>query len=146
MVALLPAATARAARGRRRTPSLIRGRTMAGQPVDEKGEQTEAWTVGYLTDVIFTRDTFIHRSDIALATGRDMVLTTEHDGVLVADVAREWASRHGQPCTLALTGAAGGSWEFGGGGERYELDAVQFCRIVSGRAGGEGLLTTRVPF
>ncbi|HEU4912361.1 MAG TPA: hypothetical protein VFV76_10715 [Actinomycetes bacterium] len=53
---------------------------------------TEKWTLGYLTDVILTRDTWMHRSDIAAATGRAMTLTAEHDGVLVADIAAEWAA------------------------------------------------------
>lgn len=30
--------------------------------------------------------------------------------------------------------------------ERHELDAVEFCRIVSGRAPATGLLATEVPF
>lgn len=142
----LPTATRRAARGRARTPSLIRRLRMGDQPVDETGAQTEPWTVGYLTDVVLTRDTWIHRSDIALATGREMGLSGDHDGLLLADVAAEWAQRHGQPCTLTLTGPAGGSWTWGGGGPKHELDAVEFCRILSGRAAGEGLLKTRVPF
>jgi hypothetical protein len=64
--------------------------------------------------------------------------------VLVADIAAEWASRHGQPFTLELSGPAGGRW--GDGGERHVLDAVEFARVVSGRGSGPGLLTTRVPF
>jgi uncharacterized protein (TIGR03083 family) len=146
VIARLARVTPRAVRGRRLTPALIRNRTLGDQAVDAEGSQTESWSIGYLTDVVLTRDTFIHRSDVALATGRPMLLTPEHDGVLVADVAVEWASRHGQPCTLVLTGPAGGAWDFAGGGPRHELDAVDFCRILSGRAHGEGLLTTRVPF
>jgi hypothetical protein len=34
----------------------------------------------------------------------------------------------------------------GDGGEYIELDAVEFCRILSGRAKGTGLLSTEVPF
>jgi hypothetical protein len=75
-----------------------------------------------------------------------MALTPEHDGVLVADVVAEWAQRHGQRCSLTLTSPAGGTWTWGADGPAYELDAVRFCRILSGRATGEGLLTTRVPF
>ena len=30
--------------------------------------------------------------------------------------------------------------------ETHDLDAVEFCRIVSGRSGGEGLLNQTVPF
>ncbi len=151
VVARLAAVGPRAAAGRRRTPSLLRRFPLGDQPVEETGTQTEKWTLGYLTDVILTRDTWMHRSDIAAATGRAMTLTAEHDGVLVADIAAEWAGRHGRPCTLSLTGPAGGSWTFGGpgaDGERraLELDAVDFSRILAGRGTGDGLLTTRVPF
>ena len=75
-----------------------------------------------------------------------MELTAGHDGVLVADVASEWASRHGQPCTLRLTGPAGGTWAWGSGGPVVELDAIEFGRTISGRAPGDGLLSQQVPF
>jgi uncharacterized protein (TIGR03083 family) len=155
VVARLAAVGPRAAAGRRRTPAVVRRIRLAGQPVDEQGAQTETWTLGFLTDVILTRDTWMHRSDIAEAAGRPMTLTPDHDGVLVADIAAEWAARHRQPCALSLTGPAGGSWNFNGGDggdggdggvEALELDAVAFCRTLSGRADGTGLLTTRVPF
>jgi uncharacterized protein (TIGR03083 family) len=142
----LPAAVERAARRRARLPGVMRRRTLAGQPVEPTGTQTEAWTIAYVVDTILTRDTWVHRSDIALATGRSMALTPDHDGVVVADVAAEWAQRHGQPCRLTLSGPAGGSWEWGEGGPALELDAVEFCRTVSGRAPGTGLLATPVPF
>ena len=142
----LAVAGPRAAKGRRRTPALLRKVRMGKQPVDETGRLTETWTLGYLTDVILTRDTWMHRSDIVTATGRSMTLTAEHDGVLVADVVADWAGRHGQPCALTLTGPAGGAWTWGSGGPSYELDAVEFCRVLSGRGTGEGLLATRVPF
>jgi hypothetical protein len=50
-----------------------------------------------------------------------------------------------------LTGRAGGSWRYGTGGEEIVMDAADFCRILSGRAGTDGgqpwgLLTTEVPF
>lgn len=150
VVARLAVVGPRAAAGRRRTPAPVRRIPMGAQPVEETGRQTEPWTLGYLTDVILTRDTWMHRSDIAAATGRTMTLTPAHDGVLVADVAAEWAGRHGQPCTLTLTGPAGGTWTFNGAGvgaePTVELDAVEFCRILSGRGTGSGLLATRVPF
>src|SRR3954454_6002580 len=136
----------KAARGRRRTPGFVRNLAMRDQPVESTGTVTEAWTMGFLTDVVLTRDTWMHRSDIAFAVGRDMTLTADHDGVLVADIASEWAQRHGQACSLTLTGPAGGSWRFGADGPSYELDAVEFCRILGGRATGEGLLATPVPF
>lgn len=89
-------------------------------------------------------------ADLARATGEPMQLTAEHDGVLVADVVAEWAERHGRAVTLRLTGPAGGTWSLGTsvGGEAPELefDAVEFCRVVSGREAGTGLLATEVPF
>lgn len=135
----------RAARGRARTPGFIRSIRM---PIDQPvGDTTEPWTFGYLIDTILTRDPWMHRVDISRAISRPMVLTTEHDGVLVTDVVTEWASRHGEACTLTLTGPAGGEWAFGhGSGPRIELDAVEFSRILSGRAPGSGLLAVQVPF
>ncbi len=150
LVARFAEVAPRAAAGRRRTRGPVRRLHLADQPLDDRGEQTETWTLGFLIDVILTRDPWMHRSDIAVATGRAMELTPEHDGVLVADVAAEWAARHGQPCTLSLTGPAGGTWMFNarsaGDPAHYELDAVDFCRILSGRGSGAGALGTRVPF
>jgi uncharacterized protein (TIGR03083 family) len=134
----------KAARGRRRTPGFIRRRAMP-EP-EYVGEQLEEWTVGYLVDVILTRDPWMHRADIAGATGAQHVLTRDHDGVLVADVVGEWAVRHSQPYTLTLTGPAGGIWHRGDGGPLMEMDAVEFCRAVSGRGAAVGLLATQVPF
>jgi uncharacterized protein (TIGR03083 family) len=145
LVARMAAAGPRAVRGRRGAPAVLR-RVSLAQSADPAGTSPERWTYGYLTDVIGTRDTWMHRSDIAEATGRPMVLTADHDGLIVADVVREWAARHGQPCSLTLTGPAGGSWTWGQDGPGYQLDAVQFCRILSRRGEGEGLLATAVPF
>lgn len=101
--------------------------------------------LGYLMGCIYTRDAWMHRVDITRATGRPLQLTADHDGRIVADVVTEWARTHGQPYRLELTGLAGGSWSQGDG-EALTLDAVEFCRIVSGRAPGTGLLTHAVPF
>jgi hypothetical protein len=88
----------------------------------------------------------MHRVDISRAVGRDPELTPEHDGVLFADVVAEWARRHGHPYRLRLTGPAGGSWASGADGTELELDAVEFCRILSGRGQVSGLLAEQVPF
>lgn len=134
----------KAARARQRTPGFILRRTMPER--QSIGGRDEAWTIGFLVDVILTRDPWMHRADICRATGADHVLTAEHDGVLVADVVAEWAARHGQPCALRLTGPAGGSWETGDGGPVIETDAVEFCRAISGRGHADGLLAVQVPF
>lgn len=134
---------AKAARWRAKAPSLLRRMPMK----QEVGGEVETWHMAYLLDTILTRDPWMHRVDISRATGRDMVLTAEHDGHLVADVVAEWARRHGQPFTLELTGPAGGL--FAGGdrsGEHITTDAIEFCRTLSGRATGDGLMTQEVPF
>jgi uncharacterized protein (TIGR03083 family) len=134
----------RAVRGRRRLSRLIGRFTL---PEDQVvGDRTERWTFGFLFDVVLTRDTWMHRVDIARATGRGLALTPDHDGVLVADVVAEWGQRHGRPHRLRLTGPAGGTWAVGDGGPELELDAVEFCRVLSGRGAGIGLLAEQVPF
>jgi uncharacterized protein (TIGR03083 family) len=138
----------RAARGRRRTPALVR-RTKLPGPQDVGG-RTEHWTNGYLIDTILTRDPWMHRMDICRATGRAPVLTPDHDGVLVAEVVGEWADRHGCPYQLHLTGTAGGSFARGDNGPELTLDAVDFCRVVSGRVANppvtHELFDVAVPF
>jgi uncharacterized protein (TIGR03083 family) len=137
----------KAARGRKMAPGFLRRRSLgAGQPV---GAEREDWSLGFLLDVILTRDPWMHRSDITQVTGAAMVLSASHDGALVADVVAEWAARHGQPYRLRLTGPAGGEWSAGSGGEQIDLDAMEFCRLISGRGDQSlrtGLLATDVPF
>ena len=137
---------AKAVRGRRLTPGFIRRRTMIGGVIN--GIE-EPWTLGYLIDIILTRDPWMHRFDICAALDRAPQLTADHDGVLVADVVAEWTDRHGKDFTLHLTGPAGGTWTVGSGGPKIELDAVGFCRVVSKRPGPADfaeLMSTEVPF
>jgi uncharacterized protein (TIGR03083 family) len=132
----------RAARWRGTRPALFRRMPMK----EEVGGKQETWRMGYLLDVILTRDPWMHRVDIARATGREIELTPEHDRRIIADVIAEWARRHGTPFTLTLTGPAGGEYVAGENGEHITIDAVEFCRTLSGRATGIGLLTQEVPF
>jgi len=128
-------------KGRSRTPRPMRAIKMGiDAPVVEK------WALGYLIDIIYLRDAWMHRVDTARVTGSDLVLTPEHDGRIVADVVAEWARRHGQPFTLELTGPAGGTFTAGSGAEPIDMDAVEFCSVLSGRGEASGLLTTIVPF
>ena len=142
------AAAPRAATFRRRLPAPARRfAVLPSQPIGPRSDSpTERWALGYLMDVIMTRDPWMHRTDIALVTGREMTLTAEHDGAIVADAAREWADRHGQPVHLELTGPAGGTWTWGEGGPPLVLDAVEFCRVLASRSHGDGLLAVEVPF
>jgi uncharacterized protein (TIGR03083 family) len=141
----------RTVRGRSRLPRLFR---RMGMKVD--GPVVERWTLGYLSSTIYLRDLWMHRVDACLATGRDLELTTEHDGRIVADVVAEWCRRHGRAVELVLLGAAGGAYRavgsagdkgVGGGPVRIELDAVEFCRTLAGRLPApDGPLRTIVPF
>jgi uncharacterized protein (TIGR03083 family) len=147
LIAELSRVAPRAVRTRRRVPAPLRALRMKVDPPFD----SERWKLGYLMDVIFTRDTWMHRIDIARATGRELTLSPEHDGRIVADVVGEWFRRHGRPCTLTLTGPAGGTFVSAahvgtGDGVTIEIDAIELCRIVSGREVGTGLLTTLVPF
>ncbi|WP_369259375.1 maleylpyruvate isomerase family mycothiol-dependent enzyme [Geodermatophilus amargosae] len=144
VVAGLAAVAPRAVRGRRRLAAVVGRLPLPEQQV--VGERREWWAFGYLLDVVLTRDTWMHRVDVARATGRDPLLTPGHDGVLVDDVVREWLGRHGRACRLRLTGPAGGTWAAGAGGPDLEHDAVEFCRLLSGRGSGAGLLAEQVPF
>lgn len=137
----------RAVAGRRRVPGVIRARRLP-QPQRVDGA-TERWTIGYLIDVILTRDPWLHRVDIARATGVPLHLTPDHDGVLVADVVAEWAGRHGRAVHLVLDGPAGGEWTYGTGGPEIHADAVEFARALSGRPSAlarDAILDTLVPF
>lgn len=143
LVERLERAAPRSVRARRRMPAPIRAiRVNVDLPFG-----SERWRLGYLMDRIYTRDTWMHRVDITRAIGRDdLELTAEHDGRIVADVVSEWASRHGQEFAVHLTGPAGGRYTSGRADVTLEVDAVEFMRVVSGRALGEGLLATPVPF
>jgi uncharacterized protein (TIGR03083 family) len=142
VVTAMRAAGPKAARLRRKMPAFIRGRTMPGPMT--VGNVQERWTLGFLFDVILTRDPFMHRLDISRATGIPVQATLAHEGVIVDDIVREWAARHGRPYTLTLSGPAGGTW--GGEGEHITMDAFDFCRTVSGRGPATGLLSQQVPF
>jgi uncharacterized protein (TIGR03083 family) len=120
----------------------------------DMGEPIGKETVGYLMDMVYTRDVWMHRVDIAGATGHELELTAEHDGRMVADMVAEWAALFDGPFTLELTGVAGGHYHRGfsqpGAGddpnrEHATLDAVEFVRIISGRAPGTGLLSHPLP-
>lgn len=136
------------ARWRANAPWLFRKMPMK----QEVGGKVETWRMGFLLDAILTRDPWMHRIDIARATGRELELTAAHDGRIVADVVAELARRYGKPFMLTLTGPAGGDFIAGdGSGERLTIDAIEMCRTLSGRPPADspqavGLLATAVPF
>ena len=130
----------RALRARRRMPAPVRALPLLplGPPVGRK-------PLGYLFDMGFTRDVWMHRVDVARPMGRELHLTAGHDGRIVEDILAEWAKLHAEPFTLRLTGPAGGTYTQGSDGEQHELDAIEFVRILAGRASGSGVLRHSLP-
>lgn len=98
-------------------------------------------SLGYLMDVIYPRDEWMHRYDICAATGKKMVVTPEHDGRIVAlvlwDLARKLKGKLGQRAVLLrLSGAAGGDYLFGAHSQpgcALEMDVFSFALRSSGR-------------
>ena len=88
----------------------------------------------FLLAQIFMRDHFMHRIDISRATKKEMTLG-EPERRIVADVVRHWGRNSKADATLDLSGEAGGVFK-AGTGERVTIkgDALDFCRLMSGRA------------
>jgi uncharacterized protein (TIGR03083 family) len=101
--------------------------------------------LAYLFDIGFTRDLWLHRVDLTRAAGTTFDVDAEHDGRIVADIVAEWSTTHGEPFVLNLSGAAGGRYFNGSGGEEVELDAVEFCRVLAGRSSRGGVLSHSLP-
>jgi uncharacterized protein (TIGR03083 family) len=130
----------KALKGRKRFPPFMRPIPIEfGPPIGKK-------PVGsYLMDVVFTRDTWMHRIDICRAVGLDPILTPDHDGRLIEDMVGEWARVHGLVFTLNLEGTAGGCFVSGHEGDELSIDAVEWIWILSGRGTGTGLLEKELP-
>jgi uncharacterized protein (TIGR03083 family) len=97
---------------------------------------------------IFPRDMWIHRLDIADATGKPFEQTAKHDGVMVAEAVAD-ISRHLRKkapdigLTLRLIGPAGGAWLIGTGTDEHltlEMDVTDFMRRTSERVTADGAL------
>ena len=139
-------ASAAALKARRRMPSLVRRLRLL--PLGRPDGVDLGWQpLGYLFDSGFTRDVWMHRIDICRATGRPVNPTPEHDGRIVEDIIAEWATLHGDPFALKLTGPAGGSFTRpdGPASEWLEVDALESCRLLSGRGEPYGVLRHPLP-
>jgi uncharacterized protein (TIGR03083 family) len=110
----------------------------------------------FLTDVIYSRDMWLHRLEITLATNRPIVWDTEHDGRMTALVMRDLARRldpmlGSRAAVYELTGPAGGVWRYGAKGEpeaHITIETLDFHLMASGRltaaeAQGSGRLAIR---
>lgn len=128
---------------RRKLPGVLRGLPL---PMGLMFPFGKTWIrLGYLTELIVTRDMWVHRLDICRATGREMVLSPEHDGQMTALVMRDLASRltsklGGRSVSYELSGPAGGSWRVGRAPElaaTIRMDALDFHWLAAARATAE---------
>ena len=90
-------------------------------------------SVRFVADVIFTRDHFMHRIDISRAVGRE-VECGDAERRIVQDVVRNWERNAAPQARLNLTGPAGGHFVLGSPRADIEGDALDFCRLLCGRA------------
>jgi uncharacterized protein (TIGR03083 family) len=132
LVAMLAAIGPKSIRARRRVPALLRrqhiGRMYPEEPLADD-------RLSYVLDVLGLRDPWMHRVDLARATGRPLTFGA-HDRVIVAQVVAELGRLwDGPPVRLELTGPAGGRWTLGDGGPvaTVRADAVAYLRALSGR-------------
>ena len=124
----------RAIATRERLPGLLRAIRV---PLPELGFVP----IGYLTDLIYTRDMWMHRLDICRATGREMIQTSHHDGritaLVVRDLARKLTPRlGGRAVAYELTSISGGCWILGENVRpiaRITMDVFDFHLLASGR-------------
>lgn len=126
---------------RARIPGLVR-RQKLPDPAALPGDN-----LGYLLDVIYTRDIWMHRIDISRATGCVLPGSGVEGlvvGQVVRDLQRGWA---GPPFQLVLTGLVEGQWPIGESntGPTLTLDCVLLCRLLSGRSDETGLDTEAIP-
>ena len=118
-------------------PKMVKARRRLGRYgryVPLAGPPAGFYNLGFLANVIFTRDTFMHRIDICRATGAPLDLG-DSEKRIVADIVADWLRRGSGAVRVVLTGPAGGVY-VAGSGARAEIsaDAVELCRFFAGRA------------
>lgn len=98
-------------------------------------------SIEYLMDVIYPRDQWMHRYDICAAAGKEMVVTPEHDGRIIALILRDLAQNlkkqlGSRTVDLHLRGALEATYRFGQGSRPtavIEMDFFDFNLLASGR-------------
>lgn len=116
---------------------------LAGIPVDPTmAPGNSPLRLGYLFNVIYLRDAWMHCFDLARATGRPRTATDADSMVLeqiVRDTATVWGE--GPAVELVLTGELAGAWQLGTGSPQGRLisDGIELCRSLSGRLPESGV-------
>jgi uncharacterized protein (TIGR03083 family) len=120
----------RAVQARRRRPAAVRRITLSsgipGMP---------RLSIGYALDIIYNRDLWMHRLDLARATGQPFAIGG-HDRHIVEQVIRDLAQAwSAAPVRLELTGPAGGTWLIGPGEPAAVIraEATAMMRALAGR-------------
>jgi uncharacterized protein (TIGR03083 family) len=120
----------RAVQARRRRPGALRRiKVSSGVPGMPR------FSIGYLLDIIYNRDLWMHRLDLARAAGQPFAVA-DHDRHIVEQVVRDLAlGWSAAPVALELTGPAGGEWLIGSGepAALVRADAVACMRSLAGR-------------
>ncbi|PYI68960.1 hypothetical protein CVV68_03920 [Arthrobacter livingstonensis] len=118
-----------------------------------------ALRLGYLYNVIYLRDAWMHGIDLARATGLPRP-ATDADGPILEQIMRdasvEWVSRRGasrdaprgtspvsaHSLTVELSGEISGAWHLGGEGPQARVSGVglETVRGLSGRTPDSGLI------
>lgn len=130
-------------RGKDRIPAWLRAPALPAPGLDQPR------SMGYVFDVIYTRDMWMHRLDICRATGRAMPLDADHDRRMVALIVRDFAHKcrrglQGRSALLTLKGVAGGTYQVGSDeapSATVEFDTLEFCILTSGREKAANVLS-----
>lgn len=123
---------------RRQTPGLVRA-------VHFPFPAPVGWaSLGFLLDVVYTRDAWMHRVDLCRALGLPFEFTDEHDGRLVAEAAQSWRQVTGADPIVLSRPSGDPLPNFDADGPAY--DAVDFARALSGRGELEGIRADVVLF
>ncbi|WP_051214953.1 maleylpyruvate isomerase family mycothiol-dependent enzyme [Granulicoccus phenolivorans] len=132
----------RAPAGRRHQPRVMRVMRMPRVAGLRPGA-----TGAYLYDVIYNRDTWLHRIDLHRATGIPLP-ESGAEAAIIAQVVRDldlgW---RGPSFILELTGRGGGCWAIGAGEPVATVteDATALMRLLSGRSDECALVTEGDP-
>jgi uncharacterized protein (TIGR03083 family) len=122
-------------RAGRRMPAPVRRRLRISLFFPEETKLLPEDSFDYLLAVVTVRDTWMHRLDVADATGRAPALDA-HDAHVVRQVVRDLATMWARPpVALELSGPAGGRWLIGTGQPvaTVTADALGYMRQLSGR-------------
>lgn len=116
------------------TPKVLRrreqlGRTLRYMPIYD-GSVLGMSNLGYLVNPILSRDNYMHRVDIARATGREFPCDAT-DLRLAEDVLRDWVRRRDVDATITLDDSA--TYVAGAGRSQIRATIPDLMRVLSGR-------------